>query len=102
MRSFMLLGAWLNVLGDILLKRWASGKLWIGWGMLAYVVDALVWAAVLKSGGTLSKTLVIWEVIIVATGVLWGVLVEQEHVSPVSALGVLIALFGVVLVHVGE
>lgn len=99
---FVLFGAWLSVLGDILIKEWADRKLWLGWGVLAYALDAFVWAKVLRDGADLSRTLVVWEVLVVLSGVLWGLLVKGESVTPLSAAGMVVALLGVVLIELGS
>lgn len=101
-RLLIFLGAWLNILGDLLIKEWADGKTWLGWGVLAYVLDAFVWAKILRYGIPLSQALVLWEVLVVASGVLWGIAVKGEPISPVSGIGMAMCLAGILLIELGS
>ncbi len=99
---WILLGAGLNVLGDILLKRWSLGKIHIAWGMLAYLADALVWAKILKDGNNMSSSMAIWEVLAVLMVVWWVVAREGETLSTMSWIGILVSIVGVGLIEYGH
>lgn len=99
---WIFLGAMFNLLGDILIKRWADGQIWLGWGILTYLIDGFIWARILSSGATLSESIVIWEASVILVGVGWGVLMENEVLSPTSIIGVIVTLLGILMVNLGS
>jgi hypothetical protein len=99
---WIFLGAAFNVLGDILLKRWSLGKTHIAWGLASYVIDAFIWAKILKDGNDLGSSLVIWETVVILMAVGWVVWKEGESISPMSLVGMFVAMAGVFLIEYGH
>lgn len=100
---WVILGAMFNLLGDILIKRWVDGQLWLGWGILTYLIDGFIWARVLSlQGATLSESLILWDASVILVGVTWGVLMENEVLSPTSIIGIIVTLLGILMVNLGS
>lgn len=99
---WIFIGALLTCVGDVLLKRWSLGKTSIFWGMLAYVVDALVWAKILKDGNDMSSSMIIWETMSVILVIAWVVYFEEERLSNTTWIGMLVAVAGIALMEYGS
>ena len=100
---WVILGAMFNLLGDILIKRWVDGQIWLGWGILTYLIDGFIWARVLSlQGATLSESLILWDASVILVGVTWGVLMENEVLSPTSIIGIIVTLLGILMVNLGS
>lgn len=100
---WVILGAMFNLLGDILIKRWVDGQIWLGWGILTYLIDGFIWARVLSlQGATLSESLILWDASVILVGVTWGVLMENEVLSGTSIIGIIVTLLGILMVNLGS
>lgn len=92
-------GACLNIFGDILLKQWADGKISIFWGLLVYSLDAFVFAILLNRQESFMMSLVVWEIVVVSFGVLWGHFFLGESLSSMNTIGVLLATVSIFLME---
>lgn len=95
----ILIGSVLNITGDIFLKRWADGKSPIAYGMMVYVLDAIVFAWTLKISNNFTTTLVLWELFVVISGATYGRLILNEELSNINYVGIIMAIISIYMIE---
>lgn len=99
---FIILGAGLEIIGDIFLKKWAiENRQFLMWiGFLVYVIGALFWAFSLKYE-TLSKAISIFTILNLVLVALIGIIFFKEDISMVAKLGIILGIISIALIERG-
>ena len=99
--GLLLLAVALEVVADILLKRWSieSRNILLVVGLLAYFIGTVFWAFSLKYE-FLSKAVSVFTVLNLVIVVLAGVLIFKEDLSLVNKIGIGLGILSVILVEI--
>jgi multidrug transporter EmrE-like cation transporter len=92
-------GALLNVVADLLLKTWADKDkpVYLYMGVFIYALDAAVFAYILKRGFAFVTSLLIWECVVVAIPIVWGVFVLKETFTVYQGIGLVLSVVAIFL-----
>jgi multidrug transporter EmrE-like cation transporter len=93
------IGAVFNIFGDILLKKWSDGQLPIYYGLSIYVVDAAIFAVLLKMSNNFVQSLILWELVVVLIGTTWGYFFHDDKLSTVNFMGIALSVLSIYLVE---
>ncbi|MEK6963828.1 MAG: SMR family transporter [Nanoarchaeota archaeon] len=98
--GLILLAVLLEVIADVLFKKWAldNKSLLLGLGLFLYLIGTMFWAFSLKHE-YLSKAISIFTVLNLVAVALIGVLVFKEDLSSVNKLGIALGVLSVVLIE---
>lgn len=96
---FLCLGAILEVVGDLYLKKWTLGQATIYPGIIFYAVGSAFWMAALKNHD-LSKAIIVFVCLNVIFAVMVGVFFLKEESSLSLWLGLILCLVGMILAEV--
>lgn len=98
----MLLGASLEVVGDVAFKKWGqSSKTWFAWaGMLSYSAGSIAWMYALKNRD-LGRTVVVFMMVNALLAVFLGVLLFDEKLTMGHKIGLVFALTALYLLENG-
>jgi len=99
---FTLLGAGLEIIGDVFFKRWTiEHKSMLIWaGFFIYAIGALCWAVSLKYE-LLSKAISIFTVLNLVIVSLIGIFFFKEDISVLGKIGILLGILSIVLIERG-
>jgi multidrug transporter EmrE-like cation transporter len=101
--ALLLLGTALEIVGDILFKRWgAEGRAGLlAWGLAVYMVGAALWACSLRYAplATAAAVFAVVNVLILSLG---GLLLFEERLDLNHLVGIGLGLLSVVVLADGE
>jgi len=91
----------LEVVGDILFKKWAieNRTILLVFGLLIYFIGTVFWAISLKYE-YLSKAISVFTILNLIIIVLAGVLIFKENLSLINKIGIVIGIISVILIEV--
>jgi multidrug transporter EmrE-like cation transporter len=94
------IGTILEVMGDILFKKWALGDkmMVLGVGLVLYFVGTVFWALSLQHG-ELSRAISIFVIISLIGGLLAGFFLFHETISPIQKVGIGLGVISVLLME---
>ena len=98
--AMMGIGVILEVVGDVLFKKWADGghRWWLVAGFLIYSAGSISWAWSLKHE-MISKAIVLFTLANIVLVVLAGYFFFHERLTVLNWIGIALALAAVVLVE---
>lgn len=96
----LFLGVSLEVIGDILFKKWSSG---LGYsllilGLITYALGTVFWAVSLKYE-LLSKAISVFTILNLIAVILVGVIFFKEDLSFMNKVGIVLGVISVVLLE---
>lgn len=99
---FTLLGASMEIAGDVFFKKWATENrpLMIGVGFILYAIGALFWAFSLKYE-MLTKAISIFTILNLVIIALIGTIFFKENISVVSKIGIVLGIISILLIERG-
>lgn len=99
--GLMIVGALLEILGDVLFKKWTNGGdlKYMIFGFASYIVGSVMWMASLKYAD-LSRAIVVFSCLNVILAAICGVTMLGEESSKTLWIGVLLCVLGIVLVEI--
>jgi len=91
----------LEVIGDILFKKWSleNRQILIYLGLLIYFIGTVFWAISLKYEG-LAKAISVFTVLNLILIVLAGVLIFKEDLSVYNKVGIILGIISVILIEI--
>ncbi|HII14840.1 MAG TPA: hypothetical protein HA362_00845 [Nanoarchaeota archaeon] len=91
----------LEVIGDVLFKKWALGSrnLFLGIGLLVYFTGTVFWAFSLRYE-YLSKAISVFSVLNLIIIALVGVLMFRENLSVINKAGIALGVLSVILIEI--
>ncbi|MFA6322877.1 MAG: EamA family transporter [Candidatus Buchananbacteria bacterium] len=99
---FTLIGAGLEITGDIFFKKWViENKPFLVWmGFIVYLIATVFWAISLKYE-MLSKAISIFTILNLVIVSLVGVLIFKENISLLSKIGIILGVISIILIQRG-
>lgn len=91
----------LEVIGDVLFKKWAIGSrgLYLGIGLLIYFIGTVFWAISLKYE-YLSKAISVFTVLNLIIVSLVGIFMFKEDLSVINKAGIALGVLSVILIEI--
>ncbi len=99
--ALILLAVALEVVADILFKKWSidSKNILLGIGLLIYFIGTIFWAISLKYG-PLSKAISVFTILNLVIIVLVGVIMFKEDLSLINKVGIGLGILSIILIEV--
>lgn len=99
--GLIILAVALEVVGDILFKKWSIGNknILLYFGLLIYFVGTIFWAISLKYN-YLSKAISVFTVLNLIIVVLVGVMYFKEDLSLTNKIGIILGILSVILIEI--
>ena len=98
--SIVLIAVVLEVIADVLLKKWAINNkvVFIISGIALYTAATFVWAYSLKFE-LLSKAITVFTILNLLLVVVAGVIIFKENLSVTNKIGIILGLFAIILLE---
>lgn len=98
----ILFGVGLEIVGDVLFKKWAIDShknIFFIVGFLIYALGTIFWAVSLKYG-LLSKAISLFTILNLVIIILVGMIFFHENISLINKLGVSLGIISVILMEI--
>ncbi len=98
--AFLVTAFLLNTCGGVASKLWSEGRIALWIPALLFALDIPCWFVGIAKGFELGRMSVLWETLAVIAGVVVGVGYFDEPLTTVKAVGMAIALVGVIVMEI--